>query len=65
MLQNDTCFEDTCVAKTQTAQLAILRARKLFEAPESCSTEIDQPLYCRFSSATENPRWPRMIVPTR
>src|SRR2546423_1469790 len=38
------------------SQLAILRARKLLDVPESCSTEIDQPLYCRFNSATENPR---------
>jgi hypothetical protein len=46
-------------------QLAIFFARKLLDEPESASTEIDQPLYCRRSSATETPRLPLTIVPTR
>jgi hypothetical protein len=62
--RNDTRREDTCVVTTP-AQLAIFLATKLFEELESSSTEIDQPLYCRRSSATETPRWPRTIVPTR
>src|SRR5206468_8705191 len=63
VLQIDTRLKDTCVVKTP-GQLAIFRARKLFDDPES-STEIDQPLYWRRSSLTESPRWPRTIVPTR
>jgi len=62
--QNDTRGKDTCVSTTQD-QLAIFLARKLLEELESSSTDIDQPLYCRLSSATETPRWPRTIVPTR
>ena len=53
--RNDTPLEDTCVVTTP-AQLAIFLAMKLFEELESSSTEIDQPLYWRRSSATETPR---------
>src|SRR6476659_828298 len=63
--QNDTAPEDTCVVRTHGVQLAIFLARKLLDEPESSSTEIVQPLYCRRSSATETPRLPRTIVPTR
>ena len=62
--RNDTRLEDTCVVTTR-GQLAIFLAIKLLEELESSSTEIDQPLYWRRSSATETPRCPRTIVPTR
>ena len=62
--RNDTRPEDTCVLTTR-GQLAIFLATKLLEELESSSTEIDQPLYWRRNSATERPRWPRTIVPTR
>src|SRR5450759_4073207 len=62
--RNDTRPWDTCVFTTR-GQLAIFLAMKLLEELESSSTEIDQPLYWRRNSATERPRWPRTIVPTR
>ena len=62
--RNDTRREDTCVFTTR-GQLAIFLAMKLLEELESSSTEIDQPLYWRRSSATVTPRRPRTIVPTR
>src|SRR5438046_6673004 len=60
-----TLGERTLVSLRHGGQLAIFLARKLLEEAESGSIEIDQPLYCRRSSATESPRWPRTIVPTR